>query len=281
MRESMVHNEIAHQLSELPTAEPSKIALPDVRRLEAVSFRSWPASTTAYDGTWAIRLTAGHPSKRLNSVNPLDPGDSRDLEQRVERVSRRFNSFGRALVFRQSPLAPPELEHILDSRGWDRFDETMVMTLSLADADLDSALDQVPLKDVGRWIDRCVEMRSFSSAVKPGLSELIDHVHGEVGLFVLEQDADTPQAACMAVRYGDLLGIFEVVSNPELRRQGHGRKILRNALRWGREQGAQTAWLQVVSDNKAARTLYEDEGFSEVYRYAYRQAPGSDIEALN
>ena len=46
-----------------------------VRRYEAAGFRAWPAAAVHYDGTWVVRLTAGHPAKRLNSVNPLDPGD--------------------------------------------------------------------------------------------------------------------------------------------------------------------------------------------------------------
>jgi ribosomal protein S18 acetylase RimI-like enzyme len=38
-------------------------------------------------------------------------------------------------------------------------------------------------------------------------------------------------------------------------------------------QGAEQAWLQVESANKEAVTLYEEYGFSEIYRYDYRQAP--------
>ena len=252
---------------------PTGTKLPTVRRLEAVSFRSWPAANTSYDGTWAIRLTAGHPSKRLNSVNPLDPADHSDLENRIARVARRFQGFGRPLVFRQSPLAPPELDNILDARGWRRFDETQVMTLDLADVDLEGVVNQVPLKDAGRWIDQCVIMESFDAAVKPGLSELISSVQGDVGLFLTEDDDGTPLAAAMAVRFGDLVGLFEVVSNPTMRRQGLGRRVVRNALLWGREQGASRAWLQVVADNAPAIALYAQLGFEEIYRYAYRQAP--------
>ena len=159
-----------------------------VRRLEAVSFRSWPAASTTFDGTWAIRLTAGHPSKRLNSVNPLDPGDQSDLERRIERVARRFQSFGRPLIFRQSPLAPPQLDQIFNRQNWRRFDETRVMTLDLTHTDLSGAVSQLPLQDVGRWVDQCIAMESFSVSVKPGLSELIGLVTGDVGLFLLEDD---------------------------------------------------------------------------------------------
>jgi len=247
--------------------------LQDVRRLEAVSFRSWPAANTSYDGTWAIRLTAGHPSKRLNSVNPLDPADHSDLENRIARAARRFQGFGRPLVFRQSPLAPPELDNILDARGWRRFDETQVMTLNLPGVDLSGALNQVPLKDAGRWIDQCVVMESFDPSVKPGLSELISSVEGEVGLFLSEDDAGCPLAAGMAVRFGDLVGLFEIVSNPQKRRRGFGMRVVKSALLWGREKGANRAWLQVVADNEPAIGLYETLGFEEIYRYAYRQAP--------
>ena len=247
--------------------------LAKVRRLEAVSFRSWPASSVEYDGTWALRLTAGHPSKRINSVNPLDRADHSDLERRISRAARRFHSFGRPLVFRQSPLAPPELDNILDARGWRRFDETIVMTRDLTNADLSGTLDQVPLKDVGRWIDQCIVMESFDGEVKPGLSEIIGNVQGEVGLFLSEDTSGNPLAAAMAVRFGDLIGLFEIVSNPNMRRQGFARRIMHTAMLWGLENGAKRAWLQVVAANEPAVELYQSEGFQQAYRYAYRIAP--------
>jgi hypothetical protein len=70
----------------------SKSDLPNVRRLEAVGFRAWPAASVHYDGSWLIRLTVGHGSRRLNSVNPLDPSDYRDLETRLEKAAKRFPS---------------------------------------------------------------------------------------------------------------------------------------------------------------------------------------------
>ena len=253
-------------------ARPPQTGLPDVRRLEAVSFRSWPASTTSFDGTWAIRLTAGHPSKRLNSVNPLDPADHADLENRISRMARRFASFGRPLVFRQSPLAPPDLENILDARGWRRFDETIVMTRDLV-APAPDTVPRLPIADVGRWIDALVVMGSVDATVKPGLSELIAHVEGALGLFLVEDDAGKPLAGAMAVRFADLVGLFEVVVHPDMRRHGFGRRIVEDALAWAQKGGAKRGWLQVVAENEPAVALYGTLGFTEAYRYAYRQAP--------
>ena len=99
----------------------SKADLPNVRRLEAVGFHAWPATSVQYDGSWLVRLTAGHDSKRLNSVNPLDPSDYRDLEIRLEKAAKRFSEHGRPLTVRQTPLTPPQLIAHMNANGWPVF----------------------------------------------------------------------------------------------------------------------------------------------------------------
>ena len=162
---------------------------------------------------------------------------------------------------------------MLEDYGWESFDETQVMTASLDAMDFSQTIDHLPMQDVGRWIDQCIAMDSFSSDLKPGMSELISSVEGEVGLFLMESDNHEPLSAAMVVRFGRLAGLFEIVSNPELRGRGYGRSIVNVALQWARNLGSTKAWLQVVADNIAARSLYESLGFEEQYRYAYRQAP--------
>jgi len=246
--------------------------LPQVRRLEAVSFRSFPSTSTHYDGTWAIRLTGGHPAKRLNSVNPLDPSDHSYIDARLELAKRRFESFGRPLVFRQSPLAPPELETILDDRGWERFDESIVMILDLASANLDDALDHVPMKDVGYWVDSFLHLSEEEAHTKPGLFEVISSIKPNSGLFVKNVD-DAHVAAVRCVQENDLAGIFDLVTGSEFHRKGHAKGLLASTLKWAKQEGAKNAWLQVVAENTAAKYLYESFGFEELYRYSYRKAP--------
>lgn len=244
-----------------------------VRRLEAVGFRAWPAASIQYDGSWQIRLTAGHPSKRLNSVNPLDPSDHHDIPERIERAAQRFRAYERPLVFRQSPLAPKELEDFLDGEGWPRFEETIVMIADLDDIDLESALDRLPMRDVGRYVDASLSVHGRDRALKPGLTEVLSSIRPPSGLFVLEDGRSGPAATALCIHDNDLAGIFELATRTDLQRQGYGRSVVMTALRWARLRGAEKAWLQVEAANIPAVGLYRGLGFREVYRYAYRKRP--------
>jgi len=244
-----------------------------VRRLEAVGFRAWPAASIQYDGAWQLRLTAGHPSKRLNSVNPLDPSDHNDLEGRIERAAQRFSAYGRPLVFRQTPLAPEPLEAFFDAHRWPRFEETIVLMADIHDVDLDDALDQLPIRDVGRYVDASLKVHGRDKSLKPGLTEVLSSIRPPSGLFVLDGGASCPAATALCIHDNDLAGIFELATRADLRRQGYGRKVVATALRWARMRGARKAWLQVEAENDAAIALYRHFGFAEVYRYSYRRPP--------
>lgn len=244
--------------------------LTTVRRFEAAGFRAWPAGSVHYDGAWAIRLTNGHPAKRLNSVNPLDPGDNSDIEARLERAAWRFGAAGRPLTMRLSPLAARAISDHLDRLHWLRFDESLVMRLPLSEAAVDEAMDQIPMKDVGRFVGAAVAVRGQDATLGQGLAGVIEAVEPEAGLFVLEQD-NKPLATAVCVHDGDLAGLFEIATAAAERGKGHGRRIVLSALKWARLRGAHTAWLQVEAGNVAARKLYESIGFRELYRYHYRQ----------
>lgn len=255
----------------VPHREP-KADLPIVRRFEAAGFRAWPASAVHYDGTWVVRLTAGHPAKRLNSVNPLDPEDVRDLSGRIVRAGRRFEAYGRPLTFRLSPLAGEPLLRHLDARGWKVFGESLVMLCELDTEAVHGAMDQIPMKDMARFVSASMKTHATDAALRAGLSEIVGAIQPEAGLFVLERD-DEPLASAICVHDGDLAGLFEVATVEAERGKGHGRRLLLSALKWARLRGARHAWLQVEADNAIARHLYESLGFRELYRYHYRRAP--------
>ncbi|WP_431320571.1 GNAT family N-acetyltransferase [Rhizobium sp. YTU87027] len=257
--------------ADLPLTEalPKKANLPLVRRLEAVGFRAWPASSVQYDGSWQIRLTAGHPSNRLNSIVPLDPSDHRDVEIRLAKASRKFEAYGRAAVLRQTPLASPVLIDLVREQQWVPFDETVVMTCDLAHAELPDTLDHLPTHDIGRFVDANLTTDGVSSKLKPALAEIINAIKPPSGLFMIEDAQTGPVATVLCVQDNDLAGIMSLSVAKERRREGLGLEILTSALRWARMRSARSAWLQVKATNAPALALYERLGFHEAYRYSY------------
>jgi hypothetical protein len=205
-------------MSRLVRDKQPKADLSTVRRFEAAGFRAWPASAVHYDGTWVVRLTAGHPAKRLNSINPLDPHDVNDLPERIIRAARRFDAYGRPLMFRLSPLAGRGLVRHLEGEGWAAFGESLVMQLDLDNDAVHGAMDQIPMQDMSRFVGAAMETQAADPALRPGLSEIIGAIQPEAGLFVLEQD-DKPLATAICVHDGDLAGLFEVVYRYHYRRR--------------------------------------------------------------
>lgn len=243
-----------------------------VRRYEAAGFRAWPAAAVHYDGTWLVRLTAGHPAKRLNSVNPLDPADIRNIEDRIARAARRFEAYGRPLTFRMSPLSGPAIAAHLDRERWSIFSESLVMRLSLDEGLVDGAMDQIPLKDIGRFVSASMAVHGFDPSLRAGLSEIIGAVQPEAGLFILEQD-EQPVTTAICVHDNDLAGLFEIATSEAQRGRGFGHRLILSSLKWARLRGARQAWLQVEAENHEAIRLYGKMGFKEVYRYHYRRPP--------
>ena len=244
-----------------------------VRRLEAMAFRAWPAASVHYDGSWLIRQTAGHPSKRLNSINPLDPSDHKNIEERIERAARRFNAYNRPLVFRQSPLAPPQLDSFLDARGWIRFDDSIVLVADIEHMNMDEAVDLLPVQDVGWFVDAAINIQGKDGSFKAGLTEIVSSIKLKNGMFVIEDEQNGPIASTLCVRDVEFAGLLEAGTQEKYRRLGHAHSLLMSAFLWARYDGAQKVWLQVEKNNIAARALYESLNFKEIYRYSYRKQP--------
>lgn len=250
-----------------------------IRRLEALAFRAWPAASTFYDGSWLIRQTAGHPSKRLNSVNPLDPSDHQQIEERIERATRRFKSYNRPLVFRQSPLAPPQLDSFLDARGWVRFDESIVLMADVDAIDLDDAVDMVPVQDIGLYVDAAVKINERDADFKAGLAEVVTSIEPKTGFFLIKDENDNAVSTALCVCDDEYAGLLYVGTHKKCRRAGHAHAILKSAILWARYNGSKKIWLQVEKSNTPARALYAQLGFEEIYRYSYRKQPDHALNA--
>lgn len=257
-----------------PTASPSHTPQADVRdslrvRLEEAALNATAVGAQVlYDG-WLVRF-AHSEAKRVRSVNVLGLS-TRPLDERLAYCSSLYARHGLPMVLRMTSIGPDfSLDAELESRGYTFTGETRVMSMSLAprpSARGDLLFSNV---DTGRFAQAVGVMRG-STRGHTG-----EHQARLQGLAVDKQPvlafdaAGQCVAAGLAVRDDDLLGLFDIVTDPGHRRKGYADALVDYLLTEGAAGGATTAYLQVEPDNTAARALYGRYGFKDCYAYWYR-----------
>lgn len=93
--------------------------------------------------------------------------------------------------------------------------------------------------------------------------------------------AGDARAFVVVTAVGDEAEILTIATHPDHRRGGRARGLLRK-LPQHLPKTTCDLFLEVASDNAAARALYASEGFAEVgsRKGYYRRAPGETVDAL-
>ncbi len=276
---------VRHDMSNGP-AEPAATHVDDAkvdvrqlaRRVEEASLNAWPALQQLLIDGWLLRFAAGF-TKRANSVVTL-PGlhvTAPDvLLRRVVNCEQRYRYQGLKPVFRLTDIDAPEaLDDLLARRGYQIVEPTDVLTLPLRAqaAQTAEAASLAPgafkLLDRDAWVNLYATLADMPPASRPLHLALLKQILLPCDFYAW-MDQDQPLACLLTVREQPLVGLFDLVTHPDWRRQGLARALLNRALRHAVTQGAELAWLQVVSDNQPAQALYQGLGFEPLYRYWYR-----------
>ncbi len=243
---------------------------PDARRIEELSLNSSaPPGQLLYDG-WVVRLLRGK-AKRARSVNAVYPSTVA-LAEKIEYCERLYESAALPAIFRITPFSlPGDLDHELESRGYERFDMTAVEATAIDPARLDGA-DAQPL-DLSSWCEAVGELRGSPTNHRSSHFARLEGMPLAKRAVAIKSEGRV-LATGLAIVEGDCAGLFDIVTHEESRRQGHARKVVSSLLRLAWEMGARHSYLQVQQDNDPARRLYRQFGFEEKYLYWYRGRPG-------
>lgn len=229
--------------------------------------RAWPArQQLLYDG-WVARLSDGY-TKRANSALLLYPQPDEIPDALIERIERLYQSQALPPIFRLLSFTTPSgFAERLESRGYRSADNTLVLVASLEHRfEVDTAVRDL---DVETGIDAHARMNDLSASILPGHRAILERIPGGLS-FVGLYDDDALVACGLSVLDGELVGLFDIVTDHAHRRKGHGARLVRGMMAQAAAQGATTGYLQVVASNTPAIALYRMLGFAEAYRYAYR-----------
>ncbi|MFK7912860.1 MAG: GNAT family N-acetyltransferase [Pseudomonadales bacterium] len=251
-------------------------------RVEEASLNAWPAlHQQLYEG-WLLRFSRGF-TKRANSVNPLYQGLTRATGQPwhkgielVEKIRYCENLYAREdqpTVFRLTSLAGQEsLEQALADRGYERGGLSLVLITELGSPEPplnpDLATEMLPALD--DWLDGYCQIAQLPPLARTLHQAILRGIHGQLAL--ARQSSGAATACGLGVLEAELLGLFDIITAPAARRQGHARALVQDLMYWGQQNQARYSYLQVAADNAPALALYAQLGFTELYRYWYRSS---------
>ena len=224
----------------------------DIRNLEHAAATAWPGVEHEWRDGWLLRF--GHGStRRANSAVPLDVSAGRDVKAIVAWYAARG----------LTPLvaAPDRLFRVPPGVPTDG--ENLVMTGNLVSSRPDRGVSVAARPD-DEWL------RLYRREVPVDvLTAVID---GEVA-FAAIAGAAAGRAAVTAAPDGTRwVGLSAVHVVESERRRGLARRLCAALLAWGEARGATRAYVQVLTDNTAATTLYESMGFTMHHRTRYVDA---------
>jgi len=240
----------------------------DLRRIEELSLNSSaPPAQLLYDG-WLLRLSPGK-AKRARSVNAVYPS-ALALEHKIAHCERLYEEANLPMLFRITPFSqPPQLERSLEARGYTRLEPTAVETAPLETAPANGG---ARVMELGPWIDAVAELRGSPMAHRDAHLARLERMPLAKCAVAVEEGGRV-LATGLAVIEDGVAGLFDIVTREDARRRGYARRVVATLLHLAHGLGARHAYLQVESDNMAARPLYRDFGFTQSYQYWYRARP--------
>lgn len=234
-----------------------------------------PASVERRGG-WQLRADRMLPFRRSNAAVPLSDGRrSFDVEARIDEVEAFYRDQQMAPRFQITPAADPsDLDERLVRRRY-----SVEAPVDILVAEISHLMATIPTAD-SKTMSVCTRDEPDADWVAAFTDEpaTLDRIRGyerllgcrsqRCGVATVDIRGE-PAAIGFSVIESGWVGVFGMVSRPDLRRRGAARTVLR-ALAQHAAVDATHVYLQVEVDNTPARALYASAGFVPNHAYHYR-----------
>lgn len=243
-----------------------------ISEYEEYTCLTWPAlETVAYDG-WLLRFSGGV-TNRSNAVYPLYHS-TYDLERKLDYCVSAYRERGLRAVYRiTNGIHPPGLDARLAAEGYEAYENSIVM---LRGGD---APDERPRHDVAiesemtdTWLESYLTFQPRWSAQRQTFAAMMRSSVGQRIYASVEVNGRIAAVGTLS-RSRHAAAVYNMATDPALRRQGLGTSVLSALIGQASQSGVRALFLHVSAENETAVRLYRRAGFTESYRYCYRAAP--------
>ena len=256
-----------------------------IRTIERCSMNGLPALRTIELEGWVLRFSDGY-TNRANTVNPLGDAGVGDwnIDERVSTCEKLYREAGFDTIFKLTHAAVPlDLQTMLEERGYLPHGPLVNIQTCHVHKEKEDDRDEgrgssakrgitlvaESLKDVP-WLMAFARMNSLAPATVNILGRMLQRIDKSSIFLRVVSNVSRKNVGCgYAVVEDGYLGLYDITVDERHRRQGIGELVMFGLMAWGREQGARTAYLQVVDDNDPALGLYGKFGFETAYQYWY------------
>jgi ribosomal protein S18 acetylase RimI-like enzyme len=235
------------------------VAAAELRAVERLHVKAWPALETACIDGWLWRHSGGG-SQRANSVSTLDfTGD--EAARALDRIEALYRAKGApARVHTFDAGAPPGLDAMLIARGYVEGEATVTMVKPVG--------PQTPPPDVeasdapgAEW--REVYLGAITESRRRVNAMILAGIPEPRAFFVCRRGGRVISTA-LGVAEGGHAVVECVATRSDARRSGGAEAVLRALEAWAARQKAHTLGLQVAAGNEPAIALYCRLGFDAV-----------------
>ena len=251
---------------------PANLPITLLSRVEDAGINaSAPPQQRWVDG-WLLRFSPGK-AKRARCIQAVADGYL-PLAERLALCAAVFAEAGLPMVVRITPFSRPEgLDASLAELGYQLLDDTRVMIATQWPAQVEPLpvgwrLERVTHADFAEAVG---SLRGSAEGQRAAQAERLAASPVPYQGWVFRRVSDARVLACgQTATEGDLVGLYDVFTDPAVRGQGLASRLCAALLDQARAGGARVAYLQVEADNLPARAIYRRLGFVDAYQYHYR-----------
>lgn len=234
-------------------------------QVEEAYLNAWPALRQVLLDGWLLRFSDGL-TRRANSVNPISPG-SNDLQEKVALCERLYRAQGLPTIFRLPAIIEPDLDSVLERRGYHAEGETCVFFLDLNTYASDRNVGvELLSRPSAEWLSALARCQRQSEQQQSTYRRIIETIAVPLVCAASRSDGTLSSVAYGAIHNG-FVCLESVATDAEHRRRGLAQRTISAIFSWAILQ-------QVEAANSPAVALYRGIGFAtELYRYHYRREP--------
>ena len=244
-----------------------------IRAIERCSMNGLPSLATMDMGGWTLRYSDGY-TNRGNCINPLNE-PTEDLGSLIIKCEEFFRSYLQPTIFKLTDASRPQgIQELLSEKEY--FPHSSRVSVQVADlVNINGSTpeyDGLEFKEESNvsfsWLMGFARLSHLPPEHLNPLAMMLQQIDRR-SLFI----RIFRRGECIACGYGVVegmyLGLFDIVVAEEDRRQGVGEMAMKHIMNWGKENGAEKAYLQVIDTNTPALHLYEKFRFRTAYQYWY------------